>query len=71
MNPDGYVHFPEYMEDVFENYVNTTNKPYPHLNLKFFRNYLWIHYHTMKPIEEKYIVGIIRNLLMEKQNLHT
>lgn len=75
MNPDGYVHFPEYMEDVFENYVNTTNKPYPHLNLKFFRNYLWIHYHTMKPIEEKYLLElaeIARDILMkEKKELPT
>lgn len=64
MNPDGYVSFPEHLEKVFEEYVNTTNKPYPELNLKFFRNYLWCHYHTMKPIEEKYMVEILRELLM-------
>ena len=69
MNLDGYVRFPEHLENVFEQYVNTTNKPYPQLNLKFFRNYLWIHYHTMMPIEEKYMVEIARNLLMEKKSL--
>lgn len=59
MNPDGYVNFPEHLEKVFEEYVNTTNKPYSDLNLKFFRNYLWCHYHTMKPLEEKYMAETI------------
>lgn len=60
MNPDGFVQFPRNMETAFENYVNRTNKPYPPLNAKFFRNYLWVHYHTMKPIEARYIPEIER-----------
>jgi len=70
MNPDGYVWFPEHKEQVFENYVNRTNKPYPKLNLKFFRNYLWIHYCTMNQIEKEHLpelVEIAREVLMEKK----
>ena len=44
MNPDGCVEFVNEMRCNLEDYVNRTNKPYPVLNLKFFRNYLWIHY---------------------------
>lgn len=70
MNPDGYVWFPEHKEHIFENYVNRTNKPYPKLNLKFFRNYLWLHYCTMNQIEKEYLpklVEIAREVLMEKK----
>jgi len=70
MNPDGYVNFPENLENVFEEYVNTTGKPYSKINLKFFRNYLWIHYQHMYKIEKKYIVEIYRDILMERKDLH-
>lgn len=66
MNPDGYVHFPKEYETLFEEYVNQTNKPYPKQNLKYFRNYLWIHYHHMNPIEKKYTKKLI---LMKKEEL--
>lgn len=69
MNPDGYVNFPENLENVFEEYVNRTGKPYSKRNLKFFRNYLWIHYQHMYKIEKKYIVEIYRDILMEKKDL--
>ena len=70
MNPDGYVWFPEHKEHIFEKYVNRTNKPYPVLNLKFFRNYLWIHYCTMNQIEKEYLPKLVektREVLMEKK----
>lgn len=72
MNPDGFVHFPKEEEAFFEHYVNQTNKPYATENLKFFRNYLWIHYNTMNPIEKKYrkyILKIAKIILMKKNNL--
>lgn len=70
MNPDGYVNFPENLENVFEEYVNRTGKPYYKTNLKFFRNYLWIHYQHMYVIEKKYIVEVYRDILMERKDLH-
>jgi hypothetical protein len=70
MNPGGFVDFPEKMENFFEKYVNQTNKPYSKLNLKFFRNYLWIHYQQMLPIEKENLKKIIfRNFLRKKTNL--
>lgn len=69
MNPDGYVHFPKEYETLFEKYVNQTNKPYLKQNLKYFRNYLWIHYHHMNPIEKKYRKKLIFNELMKKEEL--
>ena len=69
MNPDGYVHFSKEYETLFEKYVNQTNKPYPKQNLKYFRNYLWIHYHHMNPIERKYRKKSIFNELMKKKEL--
>lgn len=65
MNPDGYVHFPKEYETLFEEYVNQTNKPYSKQNLNYFRNYLWIHYHHMNPIEKKYRKKSIFNELMK------
>ena len=70
MNPGGFVDFPEKMENFFEKYVNQTNKPYSKSNLKFFRNYLWIHYQQMLSIDKENLIKIMfRNFLRKKTNL--
>lgn len=73
MNPDGYVEFVNEMRCNLEDYVNRTNKPYPVLNLKFFRNYLWIHYCTMSILQRQTLreqVKIAQETLENRKDLH-